>query len=192
MHGINTRYNNIKNKYEFLKIQGHGKLGIVRVAKLKKGNHRVAIKSIPKNKISQDVTGLRNELSILEVVDHPNIIKYHQVYEDEKFLHVCMEYCSGGDLFDRIINKGTFSEAEACDLIYKVLLATNHLHTHQICHRNLKPENLLFENKSPHAEIKIADFNFSNKFGEESEENPNQLDSAPATSYYIAPEVIRR
>lgn len=102
-----------------------------------------------------------------------------------------MEFCSGGELFDRIINKGTFSEAEACDLTYKILHAINHLHQNQICHRNLKPENLLFENKTASAEIKIADFNFSNKFSDHPEEDFKKLGSAPATSYYIAPEVIR-
>lgn len=79
-------------------------------------------------KISADAHALRSELGILAIVDHPNIIKYHEIYEDEKFLHITMEFCSGGELFDRIINKGTFSEAEACDLTYKILHAINHLH----------------------------------------------------------------
>jgi calcium-dependent protein kinase len=88
-------------------------------------------------------------LGVLNSVDHPNIVKFYEIYEDEKFMHIVMEHCSGGELIDRIIQKGTFMEAETCRIIYKILHAINHLHEAKIVHRDLKPENFLFESTSP-------------------------------------------
>jgi calcium-dependent protein kinase len=71
---------------------------------------------------------LKREVEILLNLDHPNIIKLYDVYEDYKYLHLVTEYCSGGPLFDRIVDKGKFSENEAATYMYKIISALNHLH----------------------------------------------------------------
>jgi len=153
-------------------VIGHGHFGMVRVATKRNApkGPKYAVKSLTKEKIKTELHLLKREVAVLRIIDHPNVIKFHQVYEDEKYVHIVMEYCSGGELFERIIKKENFGEAEACRIMYKVLHAVNHLHDNQICHRDLKPENFLFENKDDDAELKIIDFGLSNKFGDEQED----------------------
>lgn len=127
-----------------------------------------------------------NEIKILKLVDHPNIIKLYEVYEDERYIYLVMEYCRGGELIERIVEKSTFSEQEAANLMKKIFQAINHLHNQGISHRDLKPENILYTSKEPNAEIKLADFGLSSKFGED------KMHSIVGTCYYIAPEVLRR
>jgi calcium-dependent protein kinase len=81
----------------------------------------VAIKVISKKKIEDDIDQLLDEISILKSLDHPNIIKYYETYENQKYMYIVMEYCAGGELFDVIANKaqkeGTFKESEAAEMI---------------------------------------------------------------------------
>ena len=130
---------------------------------------------------------LQRELEILKEVDHPNIIKLYEIYEDQEYLHMVMEYCSGGELFDKVIQKVHFSEKEAASIMYKLFNAINHLHSVHISHRDLKPENCLFDSHSEDAEIKIIDFGLSTKFGEDEESSMHTLVGTP---YFVAPEVL--
>ena len=118
-------------------------------------------------------------------VDHPHIIKLYAVYEDAKYFHIVMELCEGGELFDRIVEKLYFSEQEAAFHFKNMLSALNHLHTNDIVHRDMKPENFLFLSKKPDAEIKLIDFGLSRKF-----EKQVDLSSMVGTPYYVAPEVL--
>jgi len=77
-------------------------------------------------------------------VDHPNIVKLFEVYVDTEHVHLVMENCEGGELFERITTKGKFTEEDAKDFIKKLLKAIKHLHDKNICHRDIKPENLLY------------------------------------------------
>jgi len=106
---------------------------------------------------------LEQELLILLEVDHPNIIKFYEAYRDEKYYHIVMEKCDGGELFERVIQKGVFSEADAATCIRKVLSAIKYLHDKNIAHRDLKPENFVYESDEPTAEIKLIDFGLSKK-----------------------------
>lgn len=128
---------------------------------------------------------LKNEIETLHRTDHPNIAKFFETYEDEKYVHIVMELCLGGDLFDNIIKKGHFTENEAAKTMKKVLSAINYLHSLKICHRDLKPENFLFSTEGTHNEIKVIDFGLSTKFGETSD-----LHSVVGTPFYVAPEVL--
>ncbi len=85
-----------------------------------------------------------NELVILKAMDHPNIIKLHEVYSDKKYYYLVCELCSGGELFDQILEKGRFSEHAAAKIIYRIFLALNYMHDAGVCHRDLKPENFMF------------------------------------------------
>lgn len=137
--------------------------------------------------IEQQLRQLKYEIEILSTIDHPNIIKLYDVYEDNKYIHLVFEYCSGGDLFDEIASRGHYSENEAAGLIWKMLLSINHLHSVGICHRDIKPENFLFDSKLSTKELKLIDFGLSSKFGEKNQ----HFKSVVGTPYYIAPEVIR-
>ena len=145
----------------------------------------VAVKSINKDKIKKDLYLLKRELDVLRMIDHPNVIKYYETYEDEKYLHIVMEMCTGGDLFDKLIEMGTLNESEVGNIMKKLLLALNHIHGLYIVHRDLKPENFLFASRDPGAEIKVIDFGMSIK------NQASDLTTLVGTPYYLAPEVLR-
>lgn len=145
-----------------------------------------AVKSIMKKKLKDELPHLKRELEILQTVDHPNIIKLYETYEDAKYVHLVMEYCTGGDLTERMMeHEGLYAEEEATLLMRKLLSALNHMHSLFICHRDLKPENMLFTSKEERAEVKITDFGISQRFNEE------ELRSTVGTPNYMAPEVLK-
>lgn len=116
-HGIICKtqskiYADIQSVYTLRHVIGHGAFGNVRLAHLiEKPMQEFAIKSILKAKLVGELFVLKRELKIIMGVDHPNIIKFMDVYEDDKYIHIVMEYCSGGELFDQIIERGHFTEA---------------------------------------------------------------------------------
>jgi calcium-dependent protein kinase len=138
--------------------------------------------------VKGDFAMLKTEIELLQSADHPNIIKLYETYEDEKYLHLVMELCTGGDLFDYVISKRQLCEEEVANIMKKLLSAINYLHTLKICHRDLKPENFLFTTPEPGAELKISDFGLSSKFGGR---NGDIMYSMVGTPYYVAPEVIK-
>ena len=92
---------------------------------------KVAIKVISKKKLGDDIDQLLDEIKILKKIDHPNIIKYMETYENKKYMYIVMEYCPGGELFEVIANKAkdkenTFNESEAASMMEKLLRAINH------------------------------------------------------------------
>lgn len=94
----------IRTVYNFEKMIGGGHFGTVRTAHLKTDPHvKFAIKSILRENIEKDIKLLEEELFILTQVDHPNIVKFHQSYIDYRYVHIVMEFCNGGELFDRIV-----------------------------------------------------------------------------------------
>jgi calcium-dependent protein kinase len=151
-----------------------------------------AIKSILKSKVSK-VEVLKREIEILAEVNHKNIIKLIEVHEDLKYIHLITELCTGGELFDRIIEKsqtsmGHYSEKDAANLIASILSAIAYCHERQIVHRDLKPENFLFVSKDEDSPIKIIDFGLSRH------ETAGQgiMRTKVGTPYYVAPEVLRK
>ena len=179
-------YSDIHKYYEFKQNLGSGHFGVVKLGISKLGNSlKVAIKSVVKDRIKEELQNLQRELMILKTVDHPNIIKLYEVFEDEKCIHIVMEYCSGGELFDRLEKKGRYSEKEAANLMYKLFHAINHLHVLHIAHRDLKPENCLFINKHEDAEVKLVDFGLASKFTWD-----KGMKTVVGTPYYVAPEII--
>lgn len=97
-----------------------------------------AIKKIPKRKVN-DRSEFLNEIEILQKLDHPNIIKLYETFEDEKNIYMVTEMCTGGELFDKIIDKGHFSEEEARVIFKQMMLALNYCHSQKVAHRDLKP-----------------------------------------------------
>lgn len=166
---------------------GHGQFGVVRKAQpLDKSptSAPVAVKSIPKTHIKKDIGVLKRELEALEAVDHPNVIRLYSTYEDEKYLHLVMELCQGGDLMEKITTQGVYSEQAAAAIMQKLFSGVHHLHASYICHRDIKPENILFLTENDSSEVKIVDFGMACKFGDE------LLTKKVGTPYYVAPEVV--
>ena len=136
--------------------------------------------------MKKDVAMLESEISILKELDHPNIVRFYETYIDYKYIHIVMQLCTGGELFDRIVKLEKFSEKDAAELMSKILSAVQHLHEHNICHRDLKPENFLFKNNKENAEIKIIDFGLSKKFSN----LETDMTTIVGTPFYVAPEVL--
>lgn len=111
------------------------------------------------------------------------------MYEDSRNLHLVTELCSGGELFDRIISRGHYTEADAAVLVRKLTDAIRHCHSLGICHRDLKPENFLFQTSADDAELKVIDFGLSRV---DTAAPGNFMTTRVGTPYYIAPEVLGR
>lgn len=89
---------------------------------------------------SEEIEEIGDEVYILGALDHPNVCKYYETYEDHRYLYLVMEYCEGGELFEYLANKKNgFKEARAAEIIEKLLLAINHCHENEISHRDIKP-----------------------------------------------------
>mgnify|MGYP003877063325 CR=1 FL=1 len=136
--------------------------------------------------MKNDLRLLYRELELLRDLDHPNIVKFYEVYQDSEHFHLVMEYCSGGELTEKYIKKKQFSEAEAAVIMTKAFSAVKYLHEKGIVHRDIKPANFLLANKDPDAEIKLIDFGLS-RYAEPRE----TLTSQVGTPYYICPEIVR-
>jgi calcium-dependent protein kinase len=133
----------------------------------------------------QDKIKLLSELSILKTIDHPNILKLYEFFEDHKRFFLVTELCTGGELFDKIAEEQSFYEANAAKIIKQILSATNYCHQHYIVHRDLKPENILLNNDSEDPKITLIDFGQALRF-----DPKKKMTLKSGTSYYIAPEVL--
>ena len=96
-------------------------------------------------------------------MDHPNIVKFYEVYEDNKYIHLVMEHCSGGDLYEMLLHIEKFDEDQVKEIILPIIKAVNYLHNCGICHRDLKLENILFKDNQSR-EPKMIDFGLSTDF----------------------------
>jgi calcium-dependent protein kinase len=124
-----------------------------------------AVKQITKKLVEENgASSLFEEVNILIDLDHPNIVKLYDLYEDDLNYMMVTEYCSGGELFERIKDNSSFSENIAAGYMKQLLSAIVYLHSQGIVHRDLKPENLLFENETDEANLKLIDFGVSTKF----------------------------
>ena len=130
----------------------HKKTGIIRA------NKQIRKRLVQKENQTQS---LFDEVNILLNLDHPNIVKLFDLYEDSKYYMMVTEYCSGGELFERIQQNTSFSEKQAAFYMRQILSAIVYLHEKGIVHRDLKAENLLFENESGEANLKLIDFGVS-------------------------------
>lgn len=122
----------------------------------------VAIKVIDKSLLDpKELLYIRNEVKILENVDHPNIVKMLEWSETAAELYIVLELMHGGELFERICTRGIFSEREAGAVLRTLLDAVRYCHARGIVHRDLKPENILYATSDETSIIKISDFGVS-------------------------------
>lgn len=145
-----------------------------------------AVKVVNKKSLNEEKQKkLINEITILKRLDHPNILKLYEFFQDQKRNFLVTELCNGGELFDKITEEQYFQEVDAAKIIKQILSAVNYCHQRNIVHRDLKPENILMNKDLVNPKVTIIDFGtaaslrpgkkFTTKYG---------------TSYYIAPEVL--
>ncbi|CAD5115598.1 DgyrCDS4558 [Dimorphilus gyrociliatus] len=182
-----TDRRDIRKDYNFKELLGTGAFSEVHLVEEKTENpngKQAAVKVIDKKGIRGKEESLENEIQVLRRLKHPNIVQLFDVYEDAKRVYLVMELVTGGELFDRIVEKGSYTEKDASNLIRQVLEAVDFMHSMGIVHRDLKPENLLYESKAENSKIMISDFGLS-----KSEESGNMA-TACGTPGYVAPEVL--
>lgn len=171
---------------------GEGSFGKVTRATNKKTGQLCAIKTIRYDGFSlEKVEALFREVDILKELvrtrqDHPYIIKIYQVIHEDSQLHIVTELCTGGELIELLIQKGTLSEVEAAEYMFQIISAVNYLHLNNIVHRDIKPENLLLTSTSPNSSLKLIDFGTSLIC-----DPLKKLSQVAGTPYYIAPEILK-
>ena len=190
----------LPKKYLKLKDIGKGTFSKIYTVQNKTNFKVYCCKEILKSKIA-DLAKFKNEINILSRAEHPNVIKFYEIFEDERHINIIMEYCNGGELFQKILSKiskgETFTEKEAVPIFKQLMSAVSFCHSQGICHRDLKPENILFLNNKPDSPIKIIDFGLSKLFGEirplmrGNKMEKNTMGSRLGTAYYISPEVLQ-
>uniref|UniRef100_A0A8C7DD36 Si:ch211-255p10.4 n=1 Tax=Oncorhynchus kisutch TaxID=8019 RepID=A0A8C7DD36_ONCKI len=126
---------------------------------------------------------VEREIAILKLIEHPHVLKLHDVYENNKYLYLVLEHVSGGELFDYLVKKGRLTPKEARKFFRQIISALDFCHSHSICHRDLKPENLLLDEKN---NIRIADFGMASL-----QVGDSLLETSCGSPHYACPEVIR-
>ena len=140
-------------------VLGSGMSGDVLSCVHKTTQKKYAMKWLKKSEVSdpKELERIREELKCLAFLDHPNILRVHEVFESEEGIHLVLELCTGGNLLNRLRAKygGYFPESDACRYIYSILNAVAYCHAHNIVHRDLKLENIVLENESETSEVKV-------------------------------------
>lgn len=174
----------IKQYYHLGEVMGAGKYGVVKVGKsLSKPGYRVAVKVIKLEKLKSQYHSVVQEILALKKIDHPNVVKIHEIFKDSKKLYIVMEYVEGKELFDFVVQKMKLLESEASKITMQLLKAIKYLNEIKLCHRDLKPENIIIDPVT--LNIKIIDFGLSAFYSDF-----NQLTTKVGTPYYVAPEVL--
>ncbi|XP_020559193.1 calcium/calmodulin-dependent protein kinase type 1 isoform X2 [Oryzias latipes] len=184
-HSWKKRTTDVKEQYDFKEILGTGAFSEVVLAEEKRTHKLVAIKCIPKKALEGKENSIENEIAVLHKIKHPNIVSLEDIFESKSHLYLIMQLVSGGELFDRIIEKGFYTEKDASKLIQQILDAVKYLHDMGIVHRDLKPENLLYYSMDEDSKIMISDFGLSKIEG-----SGSVMSTACGTPGYVAPEVL--
>ena len=181
-----SKNKDIRKNYEFISMLGNGSFGKVRLYRDKNYKELLfAIKTLKKEGItSYHFSLLKQEVDILSNMDHPNIVKYFGIFEDDYFIHIVMEYLKGQDL-SKIIslkNYTDFNENQMGQIIHQLLKALSFIHSKNIIHRDIKPENILFSDKRNIFSLKLIDFGLAT-FQE-------QEKKTAGTPMYMSPEMV--
>ncbi|XP_044504911.1 calcium-dependent protein kinase 33-like [Mangifera indica] len=183
-------FEDVKSHYTIGKELGRGQFGVTHLCTENSTGKTFACKSISKRKIvnKNDKDDIRREIQIMQHLSgQPNIVEFKGAYEDKQSVHLVMELCAGGELFDRIIAKGHYSERAAASMCRSIVNVVHICHFMGVMHRDLKPENFLLSSKDENALLKATDFGLS-VFIEEGKVYRDIVGSA----YYVAPEVLHR
>ncbi|CAD8054893.1 unnamed protein product [Paramecium primaurelia] len=185
-----TSTEDISKIYQFGKVLGVGSFGKVVTARMiKNPEKQFAIKIIERVKVKGREEVMANEIYMLKRLDHPNIIKFHEVYQNNQNFYICMDYCKGGELVEWIPKKyKSFHEQHIQEIMKKIVSAVSYIHDQGIVHRDIKAENIMITSKKDDGEPKLIDFGLANKFDTS---HLKRLKSFAGTPMYMAPEVIK-
>ena len=178
------------SEYHLGKVLGRGQFGTTRLAESKAESKTFACKSIAKRKLAcmEDIEDVQREVEIMHhLKGHPNVTYLRGTFEDKQNVHLVMDLCAGGELFDAIVKRGNYSEKDAATLIRTIVSVVAHCHTMGVIHRDLKPENFLLETKNPNARVLCTDFGLSVFY-----KPGQQFDEVVGSAYYVAPEVLKK
>jgi calcium/calmodulin-dependent protein kinase I len=177
-----SKYYDIKDKL------GSGSFATVKRATRKSDGKQFAIKVIKKTKLNaEELAVVHDEVEIMHKLTHPHCVQLYEMFETSKKIYMVIELLTGGELFDRIVAKGSYSEREASELIKSVTSAIQYLHSIGVVHRDLKPENLIYASPKPDSPIKITDFGLAKYRAGKME----AMTTACGTPGYVAPEVLK-
>jgi len=182
-----TMQGKVEDEYEVVgRPLGEGAFGAVYKCKHKQDGHLRAVKKIEKKRV-RNKAALEREVALQKGLDHPNICKIYGALDDGRYYSILMEYCSGGDLFDKIVEASRFSEKIAAGLVRQMILALIYMHAENVAHRDLKPENYLLANKEglENTVLKLVDFGMSRTFDRE-----KPMRTYVCTPFYVAPEIL--
>uniref|UniRef100_A0A8C4SGU5 calcium/calmodulin-dependent protein kinase n=1 Tax=Erpetoichthys calabaricus TaxID=27687 RepID=A0A8C4SGU5_ERPCA len=168
---------------------GKGAFSVVRRCVKKSTGQEYAAKIINTKKLSaRDHQKLEREARICRLLKHPNIVRLHDSISEEGFHYLVFDLVTGGELFEDIVAREYYSEADASHCIHQILESVNHIHQHDIVHRDLKPENLLLASKLKGAAVKLADFGLAIEVQGEQQ----AWFGFAGTPGYLSPEVLRK
>ncbi|KAJ8756275.1 hypothetical protein K2173_025087 [Erythroxylum novogranatense] len=187
---LQTKTGNLKEFYSLGRKLGQGQFGTTFLCMEKATGKEYACKSIAKRKLlsDEDVEDVRREIQIMHhLAGNPNVISIKGAYEDAIAVHVVMELCAGGELFDRIIQRGHYTERKAAELTRVIVGVVEACHSLGVMHRDLKPENFLFVDKKEDSLLKTIDFGLSIFF-----KPGEKFTDVVGSPYYVAPEVLRK
>ncbi|KAK9733134.1 hypothetical protein RND81_04G046000 [Saponaria officinalis] len=187
---LRKRTGNIKEFYSLGRKLGQGQFGTTFMCIEKATCQEFACKSIAKRKLltDEDVEDVRREIQIMHhLAGHPNVISIKGAYEDAVAVHLVMEICKGGELFDRIIQRGHYTERQAAELTRTIVGVVEPCHSLGVMHRDLKPENFLFVSQEEESPLKTIDFGLSMFF-----KPGEKFTDVVGSPYYVAPEVLRK
>jgi len=179
----------IRSKYVVEKKLGEGGFGVVFLVKDRETGECFAVKSITKGKMTSSSQRrlLEEEVKFMQALKgKTGIVTLHETFDNPKAMQLVMELCSGGELFDQIIARASYSEADAAAAIRQMLQIVDTCHTSGIVHRDLKPENFLYKDDK-YEELKITDFGLSAQKPPEG----TFLKDCVGSAYYMAPEILR-
>nr|AAO42812.1 At1g18890 [Arabidopsis thaliana] len=180
----------ISDKYILGRELGRGEFGITYLCTDRETHEALACKSISKRKLrtAVDIEDVRREVAIMSTLpEHPNVVKLKASYEDNENVHLVMELCEGGELFDRIVARGHYTERAAAAVVRTIAEVVMMCHSNGVMHRDLKPENFLFANKKENSPLKAIDFGLSVFF-----KPGDKFTEIVGSPYYMAPEVLKR
>ena len=183
--------------YQILKKIGEGGFSKVYKVKEKESDEIRAMKQVDKSKII-DINNFKTEIKILAMLDHPNILRLFDVIEDSKYFYLIMELCTGGELLSRM-SKNRYKEKAAAKLMEQIVSAVSYCHEKGICHRDLKPQNILFYNEDENSPIKIVDFGISKIYNpslsslkeEYEDKGSKKMTDRTGTMLFLSPEVLK-
>lgn len=177
---------NVDDVYTVGEELGRGAFSVVKKGIRKADSEKVALKFIEKKFVKKKhIEQLRREIDIMKKVNHTNVLALKAIFENDTHLTLVMELVNGGELFYKIVDRGSFTEKDARNVVKQVCRGVAYLHSAGIAHRDLKPENLLCDGDGDDMTIKIADFGLSKIFGA-----GETLETSCGTPDYVAPEVL--